>query len=257
MILRSLPPDNPHIWEEGRFQNRERPVVHWGLGAANYQPRAAPGKYTVRMTLNGKQFTQPFEVWRDVTLPTSDADLVAATAFQRRIIGLMNEVADKINKIEIMRMQVEDLRKAHGANAALDKALAGIHQKMYDTELHFLSRTEMHSDDKWYVEKYKVYFNLIWLLAEVGGGGGDVWAAPAIGRRRRDERVRGSAEGRAAGALGVHDPAAGSRGVQQGQRRQAAADHGQVTGTLRSRFRVPVPGSSFRGSGFRGSRFGF
>jgi hypothetical protein len=32
----------------------------------------------------------------------------------------------------------------------------------------------MHSDDKWYVEKYKLYLNLVWLLAEVGGGGGDV-----------------------------------------------------------------------------------
>ena len=45
---------------------------------------------------------------------------------------------------------------------------------MYEAELHFLSRTEMHSDDKWYVEKYKLYLNLVWLLAEVGGGGGDV-----------------------------------------------------------------------------------
>jgi len=45
---------------------------------------------------------------------------------------------------------------------------------MYETELSFLSKTEMHSDDKWYVEKYHVYFNLIWLLSEVGGGGGDV-----------------------------------------------------------------------------------
>jgi hypothetical protein len=32
----------------------------------------------------------------------------------------------------------------------------------------------MHSDDKWYVEKYKLYLNLVWLLAEVGGQGGDV-----------------------------------------------------------------------------------
>jgi hypothetical protein len=32
----------------------------------------------------------------------------------------------------------------------------------------------MHSDDKWYVEKYKLYLNLVWLLAEIGGGGGDV-----------------------------------------------------------------------------------
>ena len=56
----------------------------------------------------------------------------------------------------------------------MDQALETIHKRMYDTELNFLSRTEMHSDDKWYVEKYKLYFNLIWLLAEVGGSGGDV-----------------------------------------------------------------------------------
>jgi hypothetical protein len=45
---------------------------------------------------------------------------------------------------------------------------------MYETELHYLYRTEMHSDDKWYVEKYRLYLNLVWLLAEIGGGGGDV-----------------------------------------------------------------------------------
>lgn len=50
----------------------------------------------------------------------------------------------------------------------------GIYDKMYNAELHFLSRTEMHSDDKWYVEKYKLYLNLVWLLAEVGGSGSDV-----------------------------------------------------------------------------------
>ena len=174
VVLRSIPPDDPHIWEQGRWEGRERPVDHWGLGAMNYRPRAVPGKYSVRMTLNGKPYTQLFEVRRDVTLPSTDADLAASFALQRRIITLMNEVGDKINKIEIMRMQVEDLRKAHASDAELDKALAGIYKRMYDTELHFLSRTEMHSDDKWYVEKYRVYFNLIWLLAEVGGGGGDV-----------------------------------------------------------------------------------
>jgi photosystem II stability/assembly factor-like uncharacterized protein len=174
VVLRSIPPDDPHIWEEGRFQNRERPVDHWGLGAMNWRPRAVPGKYTVRLTLNGKAYTQPFEVWRDPMLPASDADLAASFGLQRRIITAMNELADRINKIEIMRMQVEDLQKAHAGDATLDKALAALGKKMYDAELHFLTKTEMHTDDKWYVEKYEVYFNLIWLLAEVGGGGGDV-----------------------------------------------------------------------------------
>ena len=54
-VLRSIPPDNPHIWEQGRWEGRERPVDALGpRRAANWQPRAAPGKYTVRMTLNGK-----------------------------------------------------------------------------------------------------------------------------------------------------------------------------------------------------------
>jgi hypothetical protein len=32
----------------------------------------------------------------------------------------------------------------------------------------------MHSDDKWYVESYKVYMQLVWLSGEVGSGAGDV-----------------------------------------------------------------------------------
>ena len=173
-VLRSIPPDNPHIWDAGRWPTRERPVTHWGLGAATWRPRAAPGNYTVRLTYNGQQYTQPFEVIRDVMLPSTSDDLVASTTLQNGIVGSINEVTDKINRIEIMRMQVEDLRKANAANKAVDSALAAIYQKMYETELHFLSRTEMHSDDKWYVEQYKLYMNLVWLLAEVGGSGGDV-----------------------------------------------------------------------------------
>ena len=178
-VLRSIPPDNPYIWDAGRWQNRERPVTHWGLGAQRWQPRAAPGKYTVRMTYNGRQYTQPFEVWRDVLVPSTDADLVASTAYQRNLVASINDVVDRINRIEIMRAQVEDLRKANAANKPIDAALEALYKRMYDTELHFLSRTEMHSDDKWYVEKYKLYMNLVWMLAEVGGGGGDVFGGVA------------------------------------------------------------------------------
>jgi hypothetical protein len=202
-VLRSIPPDNPHIWQEGRWEGRARPVTHWGLGAQRWQPRAAPGKFAVRITYNGRQYSQPFEVWRDVTLTSTDADLSASTALQRNIVKAMDEVVDKINRIEIMRMQVEDLRKEHASNRMLDDALAGIYERMYEAELHFLSRTEMHSDDKWYVEKYKLYMNLVWLLAEVGGSGGDV--AGGVGYRPTaaalevfDDRQKDLATGRAA-----------------------------------------------------------
>jgi hypothetical protein len=126
------------------------------------------------MTYNGHQYTQPFEIWKDVTLQSTTDDLIASADMQRNVVTAMNEVVDKINRIEILRMQVEDLRKQNSGSATVDAALAAIYQRMYDTELHFLSRTEMHSDDKWYVEKYRLYLNLVWLLAEIGGNGGDV-----------------------------------------------------------------------------------
>ena len=66
-------------------------------------------------------------------------------------------------------------------------ALKKLYDDLYTTELHYLSRTEMHSDDKWYVEKYRLYMNLVWLLAEVGGRGGDVFGG--AGYRPTDASV--------------------------------------------------------------------
>jgi photosystem II stability/assembly factor-like uncharacterized protein len=186
-VLRSIPPDNPYIWDAGRWEGRQRPVTHWGLGAQRWQPTAAPGKYVVRMTYNGRQYSQPFEVWRDVTLPSTSEDLAASSQLQRDVVGAINQVVDRINRIEIMRMQVEDLRKQHASSKPLSTALAAIYKRMYDTELHYLSRTEMHSDDKWYVEKYRLYMNLVWLLAEIGGAGGDVMGG--LGYRPTDASV--------------------------------------------------------------------
>ena len=62
--LRTTPPDNPHIWDEARFKDKDtRPVDHWGIqGTQRQGPLAAPGKYTARLTVDGQTFTRPFEV---------------------------------------------------------------------------------------------------------------------------------------------------------------------------------------------------
>jgi hypothetical protein len=73
-----------------------------------------------------------------------------------------------------MRRQIEDTLKVRGSDASLAATLKALDQKMLDVELMLLSKTDLHSDDKWYVEKYKVYMNLIWLSGEVGTGAGDV-----------------------------------------------------------------------------------
>ena len=119
-------------------------------------------------------------------LPSSDDDLVVSTKLQLAIIEAIDLVVDRINRIEVMRAQIEDLLDETD-DAATVPALKKLYDDLYTTELHYLSRTEMHSDDKWYVEKYRLYMNLVWLLAEVGGRGGDVFGG--AGYRPTDASV--------------------------------------------------------------------
>jgi hypothetical protein len=79
-----------------------------------------------------------------------------------------------INRIEVMRKQIEDQLKTSAAQDGAGAALLALDQEMLGIELRLVSRTELHSDDKWYVEPYGVYLNLIWLAGEVGTGAGDV-----------------------------------------------------------------------------------
>ncbi len=173
--LRTLAPDNPHIWDEPRFQGRDtRPVTHWGIqGAQRAGPLAAPGAYTVRMTVDGQPYTRSFTVIKDPEIEASEADLVASTRAQIEIRDDLNATADMTNRIEIMRKQIEDLL-ASNRNGGIQRSLRELDQKMLAVELQLLSRSDLESDDKWFVEAYKVYLNLIWLNGEVGTGASDV-----------------------------------------------------------------------------------
>jgi photosystem II stability/assembly factor-like uncharacterized protein len=176
VAFRTTPPDNPHIWEEPRFRGREtRPVVHWGIKAAQITgPIATPGKYTVRVRINEQTLTRPFDVLKDPSIGASDADLMTSTAMQIRIRDDMNATADMVNALEDLRKQIEDDLKANAGKPEAERALRDLDQKLLAVELRLVSRTELHSDDKWYVESYKVYQNLIWLNGVVNSGAGDV-----------------------------------------------------------------------------------
>jgi hypothetical protein len=174
--LRTTPPENPHIWDEVRFKgSATRPVDHWGIqGAQRAGPIAAPGKYALRMTLNGAPVSQPFEVVKDPAVPSSDADLQLSTATQIRIRDDMNTTVDLTNRLEVMRRQIEDQVKANAGKADLEKALTDLNAKMLTVEYQLITKSDMMSDDKYYPEQYRVYQNLIWLNGVVGLGAGDV-----------------------------------------------------------------------------------
>jgi hypothetical protein len=174
--LRTLAPDNPHIWEEARFKGKEtRPIVHWGIqGVQVNGPIAAPGRYSVRMTAGGQAYGRPFEILKNPKIPSSASDLLESTATQLRIRDDINKTAAMTNRLEVMRKEIEGLLKQNAGKKPIEQALHDLDQKMMNVELQLITRTEMHSDDKWYVEAYKAYLNLLWLSGVVGTGASDI-----------------------------------------------------------------------------------
>jgi photosystem II stability/assembly factor-like uncharacterized protein len=178
IAMRTTPAENPHIWEEPRFRGQDtRPVTHWGLEPAQVGPIVAPGRFTVKLTVDGRTSTQPLEVLKDPKIAASQADLDLSVKLQLRLRDNISAAADMVNTIEVMRKQLEDVSKAYrgdASKAALVKQVAEMDKKLFDVESRLLEPAQMTSDDKYFQQAYRVYMNLIWLNGEVGPGAGDV-----------------------------------------------------------------------------------
>ncbi|HEV2618241.1 MAG TPA: hypothetical protein VGU63_16700 [Candidatus Acidoferrales bacterium] len=178
IALRTAAPDNPHVWEDPRFRGKtSRPVTHWGIEGAQVGPLAAPGKYSLRLTVNGQTFTQPLTILRDPHSPGTDADIDSSVKTLLRIRDDITHTSDMVNHIEWMRKQLEDvdaMLAEQKSKAELRKSVQQMDQKMQTVEFKLLAREQANSDDKYYTDTYKVYLNLIWLNGEVGTGAGDV-----------------------------------------------------------------------------------
>src|SRR5215472_12564218 len=211
VALRTNAPENPHIWLEPRFRDIDsRPVTHWGIKPAEVGPMVAAGEYTIRLKVEGQSYTQPIHVLRDPRTPASDADLDLSVKTQLRVRDDINRVSDVVNRIEWMRRQLEvveaSLRPpkkkeperrgvpedeeefpepplalepvldetAAKKKAELLKTAVDTEKKLAAIEQQFVSPSLQNSDDKFFVEPYKTYLDLLWLNAELGTGGGDV-----------------------------------------------------------------------------------
>jgi photosystem II stability/assembly factor-like uncharacterized protein len=93
-------------------------MILWG--GSQTGPEAAPGKYTVRLTADGRSVTQPLVVKRHPLHEATDADLVAQTALGLAIRDKVNEANLAVIKIRDLKKQVADrLGKSSDANLKL------------------------------------------------------------------------------------------------------------------------------------------
>ena len=173
IALLTTPPDNLRIWEEPRFQGQTvRRITHWGITPNTGVPLAAPGDYTVRLTIDGKTYTQPFKLLKDPAVGAPLEDLQTSTAMQLRIRERLSQTSQMVNQMEIWRKQIEDRIKASAftPNAA---ALQKLNNDILQVEHQLVSRESMLSDDKQFPTAYKVYMNMVWLSGGVGDGAAD------------------------------------------------------------------------------------
>lgn len=184
IALRTIPPEDPHIWEEPRFRGKDsRPITHWGMYEA-LGPLAAPGTYQVRLSVDGQSCTQPLEVVPDPHSPGSPADIEASVQMQLRIRADVNKVSDMVNQIEWMRKQLAVVEQMLGSQKGKEQMLHSAQdtdKKMQDVEYQLLSKDLTPSDDKYYLSAWKIYYNLLWLDGEVGPGAGDVAGGAGYG----------------------------------------------------------------------------
>ena len=212
IALRTVAPDNSHIWQEPRFRDADsRPITHWGSKPGEVGPIAAAGNYSVRLKVDGQTYTQPLTVLSDPNAPGSGGDIDLSVKTLLQIRDDISRVSDTVNQIEWQRKQIEvvetmlrpakkqdkpkppiaeegdedDTEPAEAPPVVLSDAqqqmkkqlltaAEDLDKKLQAVESRLVSQALRDSDDKYFVEPYGVYLDLIWLNAEVGTGGGDV-----------------------------------------------------------------------------------
>ncbi len=80
-------------------------------GAGRLSILAPPGTYTVQVSVGGKQFTQKLEVRKDPNSGGSDADIQQQMKVLTEIAAGIDQAADMINRLELVRSQIAYLSR--------------------------------------------------------------------------------------------------------------------------------------------------
>lgn len=193
--LLTTPPQNPHIWDEPRYQGKNyRTIIHWGFTPHTGTAIAAPGDYQVRLTVDGHASTQPFKVVKDPRIQASDTVLSESTALQLQISSDITKTSDMVNTMEHWRKQIEDQLKTHATGSTAD-ALGRLNKQILAVEDQIVSPEARLADDKQYAEPFRIYWTLRWLAGRVGQGvqntaGGSDYQ-PTVEQRQSFEKVQG------------------------------------------------------------------
>ena len=116
------------------------------LGRLNRRPKALPGDYQVRLTVDGKPQTQPLKIVPDPRLKVTADDLKKQFDLMQQILGKVTQVHDTVRQIRDIRTQMNALNKRleeeknpnaralKDAGSALDKKMTVVEDALIQTK---------------------------------------------------------------------------------------------------------------------------
>ena len=111
-------------------------MIFWGASTSG--PATPPGRYTVRLTADGKTLTAPLVVKRNPWITdVTDADLKAQYAFSRQVRDKVNDANSAVIEIRRVKAQVDDRfaqsddAKLHSAGETLKTDASAVEEKVY------------------------------------------------------------------------------------------------------------------------------
>jgi photosystem II stability/assembly factor-like uncharacterized protein len=122
---------NRFVWDL-RYEGAARvPNYHlWEYNNGRLGPIAVPGKYQVRLTVDGKSQTAALELKLDPRLSVAQEDLQKQFDLRLQIRDQLDRVYDAVNQIQDVRAQLSGLQKRLPDNKALATAVSDLDQKL-------------------------------------------------------------------------------------------------------------------------------
>ncbi len=131
---------NRFVWDM-RYPDATRfPGMILWAGQTN-GPRAVPGNYQVKLTVDGQTFTENFEIKSDPRLTTTPADYAKQLELSLKIRDKLTETHNAIIQIRDVKKQIDDLVKRVGgpgtiadSGKSLSRKLTDIEEALYQTK---------------------------------------------------------------------------------------------------------------------------
>ena len=115
-------------------------LIYWA--GSNTGPRAPLGSYTVRLTVDGQQLSQSFDILKDSRLTNvSDADIQAEFELALKVRDRTSDANQGVINIRACTAQIDaavaqaDDASIAGSGAALDASLSAVENELYQTKL--------------------------------------------------------------------------------------------------------------------------